>query len=402
MDFEKMMSDLNSVPRRNKRSRRKRFKRKRGGHKTGPDREQKYFSMKHYNPPRKWDSDFTKKGTLTEMEDLNGNGNKEFFLASTSLNDHYITDLVDQRTESGLTTITIKEELVVGKREWNLFILANYKDKQIVQFSDSYGMVIDGLNFLDYSAHGSTVDITLCGDTDYVESHYKKITSQHPVAKCHIEWVYGSDGSSVNIPMTDEKTPISEMYPFLKDESIHEYYDRFIESSASILLLIGPPGTGKTTFIRGLLNYVQKNAIVTYDEKILDRDYIFARFIEDDAGVMVIEDADNFLKSRADGNSMMHRFLNVGDGLISMKNKKMIFSTNLPSISDVDPALVRPGRCFDVVTFENYTHEQAKKLADKLNIEFEAEDTKKTYSLAEIFHKQNNANPKQLRKMGFY
>lgn len=401
MDFENF---LNGIPRvmRKPRKKRKRLFRKLGGHKKGPDMDQKYFAMKHYHTPRKWDDGMSKKGKITEMVETNGNGNKEFFLASTSLNDHYITDMVDRRTEAGLPTITTKEELVVGKREWNNFVVSNYKGKQIIQFSDSYGMVIDGLNFVDYSAHGSTVDITLCGDADFVESEYKKITSIHPVAKCHIEWVYGPDGSSVNIPMTDEKTPITEMYPFLKDETIHEYYDRFLESSASILLLIGPPGTGKTTFIRGLLNYTQSNAIVTYDEKILNNDYIFARFIEDDSGVMVIEDADNFLKSRSDGNSMMHRFLNVGDGLISMKNKKMIFSTNLPSISDVDPALVRPGRCFDVVTFENYTVEQAKILAEKLRIEFEPEDGKKTYSLAEIFHKQNNTNPKQIRKMGFY
>ena len=401
MSLENFLNGNPRAPRRS-RKKRKRVSRKHGGHKRGPDMEQKYFYMKQYTPPRKWDDEMSKKGKITEMEDSNGNGNKEFFLASTSLNDHYITDMVDQRTEAGLPTITTKEELVVGKREWNNFVVSNYKGKQIIQFSDAYGMVIDGLNFVDYSAHGSTVDITLCGDSDFVESEYKKITSVHPVAKCHIEWVYGSDGSSVNIPMTDEKTPITEMYPFLKDETIHEYYDRFLESSASILLLIGPPGTGKTTFIRGLLNYTQSNAIVTYDEKILSNDYIFARFIEDESGVMVIEDADNFLKSRSDGNSMMHRFLNVGDGLISMKNKKMIFSTNLPSISDVDPALVRPGRCFDVVTFENYTVEQAKKLAEKLRIEFEPEDGKKTYSLAEIFHKQNNASPKQTRKMGFY
>ncbi len=361
----------------------------------------KYFFMKN-QADRKWDDGLSKKGKITEMDELNSDGNKEFFLASTSLNDHYITNLVNARTENGLSTVSVSEELVVSKRDWNEHIRKNYSDRQVVQFSDRYGIVIDKMNYVDYSAHGNTVDVTIAGDPEFVASEYKALTSSFDVAKCHIEWVYSANGDSVNIPMTDEKTPITEMYPFLKDETIEDYYKRFMDSSASILLLIGPPGTGKTTFIRGLLNYVQKNAIVTYDENILSKDYIFARFIEDDASVMVIEDADNFLKSRADGNSMMHRFLNVGDGLISMKNKKMIFSTNLPSISDVDPALIRPGRCFDIVTFENYTVDQAKKLAETLKIEFTPEDGKKTYSLAEIFHKQNNASPKQIKKMGFY
>jgi hypothetical protein len=364
--------------------------------------ERKYFDMKD-EAERKWTDGLSRKGKITEMDELNSDeSGKEFFLASTSLNDHYITNMVNARTENGLSTVSVSEELVVNKRDWNEYIRNKNTNRQVIQFSDRYGMVIDGLNYVDYSAHGNTVDVTIAGDPDFVKTEYKELVSTFDVAKCHIEWVYSANGESVNIPMTDEKTPITEMYPFLKEETIEDYYNRFMESSASILLLIGPPGTGKTTFIRGLLNHVQKNAIVTYDEGILNKDYIFARFIEDDAAVMVIEDADNFLKSRADGNSMMHRFLNVGDGLISMKNKKMIFSTNLPSISDIDSALIRPGRCFDIVTFENYTPEQSKKLAETLNIEFTPEDGKKSYSLAEIFHKQNNASPKQVKKMGFY
>jgi ATP-dependent 26S proteasome regulatory subunit len=92
----------------------------------------------------------------------------------------------------------------------------------------------------------------------------------------------------------------------------------------------------------------------------------------------------------------------VGDGLISVRGKKLIFSTNLPSIRDVDPALVRPGRCFDVVTFDNYTLEQAETLAKKLDITFEKKDKETdTYSLAEVFFKQKNSSPKQVKKMGF-
>jgi energy-coupling factor transporter ATP-binding protein EcfA2 len=353
---------------------------------------------------RKWREDVTKNGVMTELEEYKGNMNNEVYLASCSLNDHYITKFLDLRSRDGLDTQTIKENLVTESKAWYEHVRNDYPDFQKIEFGSTTGMIVhvENMDFIDYTINSNSVEVRLFGSKEFVETNYKNLKELFTVATCHIEWIYGGDGSSINIPLLPEKLPVSEMYPFLKDETIEDYYDRYLESSASILLLIGPPGTGKTTFIRGLLHHASKNAIVTYDEKILERDYVFARFLEDDVGVMVIEDADNFLKSRSDGNTMMHRFLNVGDGLISVRGKKLIFSTNLPSIRDVDPALVRPGRCFDVVTFDNYSLEQAEKLSKKLGVSFEKKDNKSdTYSLAEVFFKQKNSSPKQIKKMGF-
>lgn len=326
----------------------------------------------------------------------------EYFLAGSSLNDHYITKLVNERTARQLDTHSVKETLVCNSYEWIEFIRTHYEDRQIVEFGETAGMIIDNTerSFIDYSVNSTSVDIRIYGTTDYIQGERDKLTERFIVAPCYIEWVYSNDGSSVNIPLLNEKLPITEMYPFLKDETIESYYDRYLESSAAILLLIGPPGTGKTTFIRGLLHHSSQNAMVTYDESILQKDYVFARFLEDDVNVMVIEDADNFLKPRSDGNSMMHRFLNVGDGLITIRGKKLIFSTNLPSIKNIDSALTRPGRCFDIITFDNYTDTQAAQLAKKMKINFKPEKGKK-YSLAEMFHKQRNSKIIQPPKMGF-
>jgi ATP-dependent 26S proteasome regulatory subunit len=98
---------------------------------------------------------------------------------------------------------------------------------------------------------------------------------------------------------------------------------------------------------------------------------------------------------------MMHRFLNVGDGLVTTKGKKMVFSTNLPSIRDIDSALVRPGRCFDIVSFDALSIEDAEKLAKKLGVELpEAKGDK--YSIAEVFNqKTEGMNSATNRKVGF-
>ncbi len=117
---------------------------------------------------------------------------------------------------------------------------------------------------------------------------------------------------------------------------------------------------------------------------------------------MVLEDSDAFLKSRNDGNTMMHRFLNVGDGLVTTKGKKMVFSTNLPSIRDIDSALVRPGRCFDIITFDTLTVQQANVLANKLEVTLPVKPRGKemeNYSIAEVFNQQTH-KPRE-RKLGF-
>ena len=367
-------------------------------------KKQKLYSRKY---GQKYDSERKEDNRVIMDSDFNSQTPSEYFLSAASLNDHYISKLMALRIENGYDTLTVKENLLCDSKKWTHYTHSLLEDKniQIIQYSNKTGMIVNlaTMDFLDYSIDSNLVEVKLFGSKEYIEQKYEELKENFSVANCYIEWVYGSSGESVNIPLLPEKLPISEMYPFLGEESIESYYERFLNSSASILLLIGPPGTGKTTFIRGLLHHASKNAIVTYDEKILDRDYVFAQFVEGEVGVMVIEDADNFLKSRSNGNTMMHRFLNVGDGLISTRGKKLIFSTNLPSTNDIDNALIRPGRCFDIVTFDNYTKEQAENLAVKLGIEFSPKENKSdTYSLAEIFHKQNNTKPKQTnRKMGF-
>lgn len=314
-----------------------------------------------------------------------------FFTASSHV-DMKLAQFIDDRIKGEQTTLTRTLNIQTTKAKWVEWMEYEYSNCVIVEQDDTTGYIIDTVHstMITYNTHNTSTVLSVHGDKRSVDRCCTLIEASFEVVVSHVEWVYSPSGDSVRIPLNYNNLPFNEMYPFLNGEPLTSYYDRYLQSDSNILLLIGPPGAGKTTFIRGLLAHAKTSALVTYDTSILEKDYVFAQFMEGSSSVMVLEDADMFLRTRTDGNSMMHRFLNVGDGLVTAKHKKLIFSTNLPSIRDVDPALVRPGRCFDVLTFSNLTHGEAQALADVVDITLN--DTKDTWTVAEVFNQYKRAS----------
>jgi molybdopterin-guanine dinucleotide biosynthesis protein len=324
---------------------------------------------------------------------------QDVFLGASDSQDFITSEIHIARNKTQAPTYHAEVTVLATANEWGRYLEST--DLRLHAFRSGGGLCFDdeAVSYMAYDINSSSVIVKLFGNKAFVDRWFKDVTSKFEQVKNVIEWLYSSDGQSIEVPLRTDRIPVNEMYPWLEGENLAEYYDRFMHSDASILLLIGPPGTGKTTFIRGLLQHTEQSAIVTYDAAILSKDYVFAQFIEGDRNIMVIEDADNFLGARTDGNDIMHKFLNVGDGLVTTKNKKLIFSTNLPSIKDVDSALIRPGRCFDIVNFAPLKQVEAEKLAEKLKVNLDGE--RDNWSIADIFHKQIQAPKTPKRKMGF-
>lgn len=165
---------------------------------------------------------------------------------------------------------------------------------------------------------------------------------------------------------------LDEAYPTL-GQPVAQFIERYLAARETILILQGPPGTGKTRLVRAILAAISRRkgasaeVLYTADRHALESDRIFLQFITGEHDAFVIEDADHILTSRSSGNEHVHRFLAVADGVVRAQGRKILFTTNLPNVHDIDDALLRPGRCFGNVRTRALNRAEAASLAGRLS-----------------------------------
>ena len=311
--------------------------------------------------------------------------------------DEWITNThLRHAVEDGRNTIAVDGTWLV-QSGWKLAEWVTTKTDRFNFMSTYRTLMFFDWGIVEASLSRGKLAIEVNGTPNEVFSFVAALDSEFKRAENLIEWVYSARGDSISVPL-NYRPALKGAYPWLPKD-LDKYIDDYMNSDASVLILIGPPGTGKTTFIKNLIHRSGANAKVTYDEKVMNDDSLFAGFIEGEEKFLIMEDADAFLAAREDGNTMMHRFLNVSDGLISAKDKKLVFSTNLPSVRDVDAALMRPGRCFDVVEFRPLKRDEAEAVAQELGLEL---PDGPEFTLAQMFNEQPSGDGAFNRRVGFF
>jgi DNA replication protein DnaC len=161
------------------------------------------------------------------------------------------------------------------------------------------------------------------------------------------------------------------------------------KSKAGLILLHGKPGTGKTSYIKNLINtHAKKTFIFIQNEfvsELLDPEFISFLLKHKDS-ILIIEDAEKVITTReqANENSVVSTILQLTDGLFSDYLNVKIICTFNTSIEKIDKALLRKGRMIAYYDFQALTKEKTNLLLKSLG----AEPTDKELTLAEIFNFQ--------------
>jgi len=198
-----------------------------------------------------------------------------------------------------------------------------------------------------------------------------------------------------------------DYYPYIDTELM---FDQFFTGQENIFIIVGEPGLGKSKLSSLAIRHAYDNPDkLPYDKKLdnsdLDEQFInvvyvksvdvlvndkFWRKIEaDDIDIVVIDDLDYMLSRRdvevqtaddARRNIFLNQFLSFTDG-VQKSHTKFIITTN-QSFDEIDSALLRKGRLFDILELRRLDRDEALNIWSQNNLS--EEEFNRVFSSHEI------------------
>lgn len=155
----------------------------------------------------------------------------------------------------------------------------------------------------------------------------------------------------------------------------------------SIVILHGPPSTGKTSYTRHLCGLTDKPKLfIPPNLAACIADPEFINLLHDNTNsILLIEDVEKLLSKRdGPGGNAVSNLLNLSDGLLSDGFHIQIICTFNAELARIDNALLRKGRLSAAYRFEALNQEKAQALATSIG---QIEPVTKAITLADLYNR---------------
>ena len=168
--------------------------------------------------------------------------------------------------------------------------------------------------------------------------------------------------NSIYINEKSKNKIMSDLKNFIKNEN---EYNVFGIPYKRTYLFTGPPGSGKTSFIKAICNELDYNlSILSLNKKFDDGAFMWAMSSIKENSLLLVEDIDCLFEKRTNGSSNIpitfSNFLNILDGVLYKHGCIMFLTTNHPE--KLDHALLRIGRVDCILEFDFPKKAEIKKL----------------------------------------
>jgi hypothetical protein len=172
-----------------------------------------------------------------------------------------------------------------------------------------------------------------------------------------------------------------------------QWTERMRRTPSGLTIFHGPPGCGKTSYLRALMARLIDKAVFYFipvsEAEMLSNPRFVNFWIKQTkrhqkkTKIVLLEDAEELLLPRNSGNrDKVSTLLNLADGFLGDHLKLHVIATTNAPVRELDPALLRPGRLVGARAFRRLTRLEAQRLADAKGL---ALPDQEDFSVAELY-----------------